>query len=137
MSNAVKQPSHYVEGRKYEPKDVIRDWGLNFNLGNAVKYLARAGRKDDIVQDLKKAQEYIQFEIDAITAERSKAETKQVQEMLHTKEPKCKFNPIFAEMESGNGVCVGTLEVTVPVGADPEDIISAVISAVYNDNGGR
>lgn len=72
MSDNVKHPSHYAEGRKFEPKDVIRDWGLNFNLGNAVKYLARAGRKDDIVQDLKKAQQYIQFEIDAIEAERAK-----------------------------------------------------------------
>ena len=66
MSDNVKSPAHYTEGRKYEPKDVIRDWGLNFNLGSAVKYLSRAGRKDDIVQDLKKAREFIQFEIDAI-----------------------------------------------------------------------
>lgn len=70
--DAVKHPSHYTGGRKYEPKDVIRDWGLNFNLGNAVKYISRAGRKGDIVQDLRKAQEYIQFEIDAIEAESDK-----------------------------------------------------------------
>jgi hypothetical protein len=70
MSDKIKHPSHYAEGRKYEPKDVIRDWGLNFNLGSAVKYISRAGRKDDIVQDLKKAQQFIQFEIDAIEAER-------------------------------------------------------------------
>ena len=69
MTDKVKHPSHYVDGRKYEPKDVIRDWGLNFNLGSAVKYISRAGRKDDIVQDLKKAQEFIQFEIDAINEE--------------------------------------------------------------------
>ena len=133
MSNndVVKKPSHYVDGRKFEPKDVIRDWGLNFNLGNAVKYLARAGRKDDIVQDLKKAQEYIQFEIDAIEAERKKAENKKVNEMLHSKEPKCTFNPIFADLESGKGVCVGTMEVTVPAGADPEDVIKAVIDKIY------
>ena len=68
--DAVKHPSHYAEGRKYEPKDVIRDWGLNFNLGNTVKYIARAGKKDDIVQDLKKAKQYLEFEIDAIEAER-------------------------------------------------------------------
>ena len=73
MSDNVKHPSHYAEGRKFEPKDVIRDWGLNFNLGNAVKYLSRAGRKDDLIQDLKKAQQYIQFEIEAIEAERAKA----------------------------------------------------------------
>lgn len=64
----IKSPKHYTEGRKFEPKDVIRDWGLNFNLGNAVKYLARAGRKGDAVEDLKKAQQYIQFEIDALAA---------------------------------------------------------------------
>ena len=71
--DVVKHPSHYTEGRKFEPKDVIRDWGLNFNLGSAVKYVARAGRKDDIVQDLKKAQEFIQFEIDAIEEARATA----------------------------------------------------------------
>lgn len=68
--DAVKHPAHYVDGRKYEPKDVIRDWGLNFNLGNAVKYLSRAGRKGDAIEDLKKAQEYIQFEIDALQTEK-------------------------------------------------------------------
>ena len=76
-NDAVKHPTHYAGGRKYEPKDVIRDWDLNFNLGNAVKYLARAGRKDDIVQDLKKAQEYIQFEIEAIEAEREVSSEKE------------------------------------------------------------
>lgn len=50
----IKSPKHYTEGRRFEPKDVIRDWDLNFNLGNAVKYLARAGRKGDMVEDLKK-----------------------------------------------------------------------------------
>lgn len=72
MLDNIKRPSHYVDGRKYEPKDVIRDWSLNFNLGSAVKYISRAGRKDDIIQDLRKAQEFIQFEIDAITEERGK-----------------------------------------------------------------
>ena len=127
----VKSPKHYTEGRKFEPKDVIRDWGLNFNLGSAIKYIARAGRKDDIIQDLKKAQEYIDFEIQAIEEERKKAENKKVNEMLHSKEPKCTFNPVFADLESGKGVCVGTMEVTVPAGADPEDVIKAVIDKIY------
>lgn len=74
MEDVIKKPSHYCSGRQYEPKDVIRDWDLNFNLGSAVKYIARAGRKDDIVQDLKKAQEFIQFEIDAILDERDEEE---------------------------------------------------------------
>lgn len=65
----VKRPDHYCFS-KFEPKDVIREWGLNFNLGSAVKYIARAGRKDDIVQDLKKAREFLSFEIEALEAER-------------------------------------------------------------------
>lgn len=62
----VSNPSHYLEGRKYEPRKVISDWGLNFNLGNAVKYISRAGRKNDAIEDLKKAIQYIQFEIDEL-----------------------------------------------------------------------
>lgn len=69
MSEQVVKPSHYVDGRKYEPKDVIRDWGLNFNLGSAVKYISRAGRKDDILTDLKKAREFLNFEIEALEIE--------------------------------------------------------------------
>jgi len=93
----VHKPSHYTEGRQYEPKDVIRDWGLNFNLGSAVKYVARAGRKDDIVQDLKKAQEFIQFEIDAIEAERAE-------------EPVAKH---LSEYRAGVGEVIG---IEIPVG---------------------
>ena len=70
VNDVVKNPIHYCDGRKYEPKDVIRDWGLNFNLGNTVKYIARAGRKDDIVQDLKKARQYLDFEIEYLEKER-------------------------------------------------------------------
>lgn len=61
MSNAIN-PEHYNRLNP-QPKDVIRAWELNFNLGSAVKYISRAGHKDDIVQDLKKAQEFIQFEL--------------------------------------------------------------------------
>jgi hypothetical protein len=59
----ISNPKHYCYS-KFEPKDVIREWGLNFNLGNAVKYIARAGRKDDIIKDLQKAKQYIEFELD-------------------------------------------------------------------------
>lgn len=67
--DAVKAPVHYTYS-KYQPKDVIRSWGLNFNLGSAVKYIARAGRKDDIIQDLSKAKQFIEFEIEALKEER-------------------------------------------------------------------
>ena len=61
----VDHPKHYNMG-KYEAIDVIEDWNLNFNLGNAVKYISRAGHKDDIVQDLKKSLWYIEREIQRI-----------------------------------------------------------------------
>lgn len=61
----INHPSHYAEGRKYEPIDVIEDWELGFCLGNAVKYISRAGRKnpDAYIEDLKKAIWYIEREI--------------------------------------------------------------------------
>ena len=37
-------PSHYKGDREFEPIDVIEDWGLNYHLGNALKYLARNGQ---------------------------------------------------------------------------------------------
>ena len=64
--NTVSHPAHYTEGRKYEPRKVIADWGLNFNLGNAVKYVSRAGRKGDKIEDLRKAIQYIEFEIEEL-----------------------------------------------------------------------
>ncbi|MBN3027875.1 DUF3310 domain-containing protein [Ruthenibacterium lactatiformans] len=67
MSNTVEHPSHYNIG-KYEVIDVINDWRLNFQLGNAIKYIARAGRKDPskTVEDLEKAMFYIDYEINRL-----------------------------------------------------------------------
>ena len=45
MSDNVNHPQHYNVG-KIEAIDVIEDWNLSFHLGNAVKYIARAGHKD-------------------------------------------------------------------------------------------
>ena len=59
----INNPSHQCEGRKYEPIEVIKDWNLNFNLGNTIKYISRAGRKEDALEDLKKAQFYLNWEI--------------------------------------------------------------------------
>ena len=43
--------------------DVIEAFNLNFKLGNAIKYILRAGKKDSITQDLRKAIWYIEREI--------------------------------------------------------------------------
>ena len=64
MKEMVNHPSHYNDG-KIEVIDFIEDKQLNFHRGNAVKYIARAGKKDKAkeVEDLKKAQWYIEREI--------------------------------------------------------------------------
>jgi len=64
--SSVDHPSHYGgEENPYEAIKVIEAWDLGFNLGNAVKYVARAGKKGDRLEDLKKAQWYLQREIDS------------------------------------------------------------------------
>ena len=53
----------YYKANGLEAFDVIDSFELNFNLGNAFKYIARAGKKDDKVDDLRKAITYIKMEI--------------------------------------------------------------------------
>jgi len=65
----ISAPEHYIAGRLFEPHLVIEDWDLNFNLGNVIKYISRAGRKGDILIDLKKARQYLDFEIDRLERE--------------------------------------------------------------------
>ncbi len=56
----------YDAGSTYEPIRVIEAYDLNFNLGNVVKYILRAGRKPGAtdLDDLRKAEQYIRFEIE-------------------------------------------------------------------------
>jgi hypothetical protein len=62
----VNHPSHYTQYQNLEVIDLVEQ--MNFNKGNAVKYIARAGWKnpDTEVQDLEKAVWYIQREIQRI-----------------------------------------------------------------------
>lgn len=64
MGNAVNHPDYYNTGR-IEVIDYIEDKELGFCLGNAVKYISRAGRKDPkrTIEDLEKAVWYIRREI--------------------------------------------------------------------------
>ena len=74
MSNeAVNHPQHYGGDTPYEAIKVIEAWELDFCLGNTVKYISRAGKKDNIVQDLKKAKWYLERKINQLeTPERPK-----------------------------------------------------------------
>jgi hypothetical protein len=60
----VNHPAHYGGANNdYEAIKVIEAWELDFCLGNAVKYISRAGKKEDMIQDLKKAKWYIDRKI--------------------------------------------------------------------------
>ena len=60
----VNHPSYYKRGG-IEAIDAIEAWGLGFNLGNVVKYIARAGHKTtDGLRELKKAEWYLSREIE-------------------------------------------------------------------------
>ena len=59
----VDHPSHYGGDQAYETIKVIEAWQLGFSLGNAVKYISRAGKKGDEIEDLKKARWYLERRI--------------------------------------------------------------------------
>ena len=74
MNDVVNHPSHYTDG-KIEVIDFIEQKNLNFHRGNAVKYIARAGKKDPAkeVEDLRKAVWYLNREITRLTGENPNA----------------------------------------------------------------
>jgi hypothetical protein len=61
---AVDHPAHYGGAdNPYEAIKVIEAWNLGFCLGNTVKYISRAGKKADVLEDLKKARWYLDRQI--------------------------------------------------------------------------
>ena len=66
---SVNHPKHYGgEENIYEAIKVIDAWNLNFSLGNTVKYISRAGKKnkETELEDLKKALWYLKHHIETI-----------------------------------------------------------------------
>lgn len=68
---------HYEATGEYDIIDVCNHYSLNFNRGNVVKYIARAGKKQDELQDLYKAKDYIEREIAYVREIRNK-ETEEI-----------------------------------------------------------
>lgn len=66
----VNHPDHYRfgENNEYEAIKVIDAWELGFSLGNTVKYISRAGKKDPNkeLEDLRKAMFYLQHHIEEL-----------------------------------------------------------------------
>jgi hypothetical protein len=64
VTDAVNHPAYYGgESDPFETIKVIEAWSLNFNIGSCVKYLSRAGKKGDRLEDLRKAAWYLNREI--------------------------------------------------------------------------
>ena len=64
MKDNINNPIHYGGiDNPYEAIKVIEAWNLGFNLGNVVKYISRAGKKNNEIEDLEKALWYLQREI--------------------------------------------------------------------------
>ena len=59
----AKGPTYYQRG-SCDVWDFIREQQLNFHLGNAIKYICRAGYKDSKIQDLEKAIHYLENELE-------------------------------------------------------------------------
>ncbi len=64
-------PQYYNRG-SIEVWDFIRDQELNYHLGNAIKYVCRAGHKDDAVADLDKAIHYLKNEREFLLSQRQR-----------------------------------------------------------------
>ena len=69
---SVEHPAHYGgKDDPYEHIKVVQAWGLNYQLGNATKYIARAGKKTaNPLEDLKKARFYLDYEIQRLTVQK-------------------------------------------------------------------
>ena len=69
----VDHPQHYGgKDNPYEAIKVIEAWNLGFCLGNTLKYISRAGKKDATIQELEKARWYLDREIEKLKADGKK-----------------------------------------------------------------
>ena len=66
----AQHPPHYTRG-SIEVWDFIRDQGLSYHLGNAIKYICRAGHKEDYAKDLTKAIHYLENELENVPSKQS------------------------------------------------------------------
>ena len=67
--NKVMIPLHYDNKKSYDVIDFIKDYNLNFNEGNVIKYVARAKHKGTHIKDLEKAIDYLERELQHLRKE--------------------------------------------------------------------
>lgn len=64
-------PNHYDNNKSYDLIDVALDYNLNFFRFNVLKYICRAGKKENEIQDLEKAIDYLEREIKHLRKEQA------------------------------------------------------------------
>lgn len=72
-NDPVNHPSHYTQGG-IEPHAFIDSWNMDFDTGNVVKYVTRAKYKNNELEDLRKAQWYLQSLINKAVKKQEKGE---------------------------------------------------------------
>ena len=84
MSDAVNHPSHYTDGN-IEVIEYIEDKKLDYCLGNAVKYISRAGKKDPAkeIEDLQKADWYINRRIMELEQKENAVVQKKLEQVIN------------------------------------------------------
>ena len=72
MSKDNIKPSYYKTVGKIDVIDIAKMYDLNFNMGSALKYLVRAGKKnpEKHIEDLEKLQEYVTREINFVKSQK-------------------------------------------------------------------
>ena len=72
MNEQINHPQHYGgENNPFEPIKIIEGLKIGFHLGNTLKYILRAGKKDPSkkIEDLKKARWYLNRYIEVLERE--------------------------------------------------------------------
>ena len=93
----MESPSHYTRG-SIETWDYIRDQGLNYHLGNAIKYISRAGYKSTATktEDLKKAIHYLENELEHTTLQSDEPERPSNSIPFRVRRPEWEDQPDYA-----------------------------------------
>lgn len=80
MENKVNHPIHYGgKDNPFEPIKIIEHYDLNFMLGNTIKYVLRAGKKGNKLEDLEKALWNLQREVDNMKSKSNIIEEMEIQ----------------------------------------------------------
>lgn len=104
MSDQVEHPAHYNSGR-IEVIEFLEDQKLNFHRANAIKYIARAGKKDPNkeIEDLEKAIWYLARDIELLKSQ------KEERSAIRPNDMNCVDRVITSAIPSGMGVMASYL----------------------------